>query len=556
MREADLEADVKYLTTVWDDIQIKKDQVRAPAMLYQEPELALRVIRDFTTPETKRIVIDSADVHRQMKTFIDDFIAEPKPNLEHYTKAEPIFDHFGTEAVIDTNLGRKVWLKSRRLPDHRSERGADRDRREHGALMSASATSRRPCFKHEPRGRASEVVNQLRFRNIGGLIIIDLIDMDIGGAPRQGLQARCKEALKGRQGAKHEHPEDLRARARRDDAQAHAREPGADPLRAVLALRGQAATCSRDESMVAYNILREIKQATCRASAGRKIAITVSPPRRRAAAVRRAGRKPLARALRASSVGRSRSARARADLHQEQFEIDRPRRGGGPSRSRCAGSATRLEDRRRGGGREGREGEGPQERPGQAPRPVAGTRARAQGRRRRPKRREDDSRPRRTPSCRRRIAAARRTRTPCRRRPPEGTSRDPDAEDGLAAQVPGDDRARGAPKRRPPRRPPPIPEGEEAPGRWTAAEHRSLEPSPSAGPRSPSRSAAKIRPGRSRRRARRRGVRRPSRRFRQRPIRPGRAERRAGARSPSSAPRRGAGGQRRKRLTVRSGICG
>ena len=111
-RDADLEADVRYLTTVWDDIQIRKDQVRAPAVLYSEPDLALRVIRDFANADTKRIVIDSASVHAEMAAFVERFVADPKPRIEHYQGALPIFDEFGIEEQIDTNLGRKVWLKN------------------------------------------------------------------------------------------------------------------------------------------------------------------------------------------------------------------------------------------------------------------------------------------------------------------------------------------------------------------------------------------------------------------------------------------------------------
>ena len=103
---------MRYLTTVWDEIQLKQEEVRAPAVLFSELSLPLRVIRDFANPETKRIVVDSAATYEEMKSFVQRFVADPKPRIDRYEGAEPIFDHFGIEAQIDANLGRKVWLKS------------------------------------------------------------------------------------------------------------------------------------------------------------------------------------------------------------------------------------------------------------------------------------------------------------------------------------------------------------------------------------------------------------------------------------------------------------
>jgi ribonuclease G len=175
-READLEADVRYLTKVWDEIQIRKSQVRAPAVLYSEPELPLRVIRDFASGETKRIAVDSRPAYEKMKAFIEEFVAEPRPRLELYEGADPIFDHYEVEPRIDANLGRKVWLKSGGyLIIDQSE-----------ALTAIDVNTGRYVGKYDLEETVlrtnleavKEVVYQLRFRNIGGLIIIDLIDME------------------------------------------------------------------------------------------------------------------------------------------------------------------------------------------------------------------------------------------------------------------------------------------------------------------------------------------------------------------------------------------
>ncbi len=318
VREADLAADVKYLTTVWDDIQIKKDQVRAPAMLYQEPELALRVIRDFTTPDTKRIVIDSPEVHEQMKMFVDEFLADPKPRLEHYRGADPIFDHFGTEATIDQNLGRKVWLKSGGyLIIDQSE-----------ALTAIDVNTGRYVGKHDLEETVlrtnleavREVVNQLRFRNIGGLIIIDLIDME-SAENRDKVNKLLAEVIRGDKAKTNVLKiselglvEMTRKRTRENLVQMLC-EP-------CSYCEGKGYVLS-DESMAA-KILREIRKDLPR-FAGRKIAVTVN--RRVAEQLLVSGRKSL-EALE-SELGRELEVRARADIHQEQFEVTALEEGAG-----------------------------------------------------------------------------------------------------------------------------------------------------------------------------------------------------------------------------------
>ena len=80
--EADLEADVRYLTAVWSEIQRKRQSATAPCDLYSELSLPLRVIRDFVNSKTKRIVIDDRRVFDEMNDFLTRFVADPKPRLE------------------------------------------------------------------------------------------------------------------------------------------------------------------------------------------------------------------------------------------------------------------------------------------------------------------------------------------------------------------------------------------------------------------------------------------------------------------------------------------
>jgi ribonuclease G len=111
-READIEADVRYLAAVWEEIRAAQTGARAPATLFEELSLPLRAIRDFANAKTRRIVVDDRETHEKMEAFLSRFVADPKPKLELYEGAMPLFDYEGIESRIDDNLGKKVWLKS------------------------------------------------------------------------------------------------------------------------------------------------------------------------------------------------------------------------------------------------------------------------------------------------------------------------------------------------------------------------------------------------------------------------------------------------------------
>ncbi len=193
VRDADLEADVRYLSSAWEAIQEKQEQAEAPAVLHSELSLPLRVIRDFANSETRRIVIDSGEVFATMQDFVTRFMAEPRPRIEHFRGQGPIFDHFDIESQIDANLGRKVWLKSGGyLIVDQSE-----------ALTAIDVNTGRYVGKRDLEETVlktnleavKEVVYQLRFRNIGGLIIIDLIDME-ASENREKVYRALQEALR------------------------------------------------------------------------------------------------------------------------------------------------------------------------------------------------------------------------------------------------------------------------------------------------------------------------------------------------------------------------
>jgi ribonuclease G len=310
-READIEADVAYLSAVWEEIRAAQVNARAPATLYEELSLPLRAIRDFANGRTRRIVVDDPGVHEKMEHFLDRFVADPKPRLELYDGGVPLFDQEGLEPRIDENLGKKVWLKSGGyLIVDQSE-----------ALTAIDVNTGRYVGKRDLEETVlktnleavQEVVHQLRFRNLGGLIIIDLIDME-SAENRDKVYRALQEALRSDKARTNILKiselglvEMTRKRTRENLVQQLC-EP-------CSFCEGRGYVLSAET--VAYKLLREIRKDLPRFG-GRQIAVSVSP---------RVGEMlqgPARRALAALSeqLGREIEVRTRPGLHQEQFEVE------------------------------------------------------------------------------------------------------------------------------------------------------------------------------------------------------------------------------------------
>jgi len=309
-READLEADVKYLVSAWEQIQSQREVARAPAVLYAEPSLPLRVVRDVAGSETRRIVVDNESVYEEMRGFVTRFCAEPRPRVELYKGTRPMFDHFGIEAEIEANLGRKVWLKSGGyLIIDQSE-----------ALTAIDVNTGRYVGKRDLEETVlktnleavKEVVRQLRFRNIGGLIIVDLIDMETA-ENREKVYRAFQEAL--RQDKAKTNILKISELGLVEMTRKRTRENLVQQLCEPCAhCEGRGYVLSRES--VAYKVLREIRNDLPRFG-GRRVAIAVNP--RVAELLLGAERDALADMER--QLGRAIEVRAVPGVHQEHFEL-------------------------------------------------------------------------------------------------------------------------------------------------------------------------------------------------------------------------------------------
>ena len=111
-REEDLEADIKYLSEVWEKISGSRKGARAPSVLYEEPSLPLRVLRDVAGAETERVIVDSQAAYGEIRDFVDRFVADPKPLVEHHTSPSPSLSATRSSRRSTRTSAAKVWLKS------------------------------------------------------------------------------------------------------------------------------------------------------------------------------------------------------------------------------------------------------------------------------------------------------------------------------------------------------------------------------------------------------------------------------------------------------------
>jgi ribonuclease G len=168
--------DIAYLRKIWADIRDKARVSAPPTVLYQELSLGQRVLRDFVNPETVRISVDSRENFARMSAFADEYTPAVRPLLEHYTGERPLFDLRGVEDEIQRALARRVDLKSGGyLIMDQTEAMTTIDVNTGGFVGVRNFDD--TIFKTNLEA-AVTIARQLRLRNLGGIIIVDFIDME------------------------------------------------------------------------------------------------------------------------------------------------------------------------------------------------------------------------------------------------------------------------------------------------------------------------------------------------------------------------------------------
>ena len=174
--DRELASDVEYLRKHWHDIQEQARKAPPRALLYQDLNLSMRVLRDFAHEDTGRIYVDSNETYQAMSHFARQFTPNVVPRLAHYQGARPLFDLHNVEDDIERALARRVDLKSGGyLIIDQTEALTTVDVNTGGFV--GGRTFDDTIFKTNLEA-AQAIARQLRLRNLGGIVIIDFIDMD------------------------------------------------------------------------------------------------------------------------------------------------------------------------------------------------------------------------------------------------------------------------------------------------------------------------------------------------------------------------------------------
>ncbi|MDA8168693.1 MAG: Rne/Rng family ribonuclease [Nitrospiraceae bacterium] len=188
----DLSNDLKYLMKLWDRIQTDAKEAPAPALIYKEHDIAVRTVRDYLTSDVSEVLVDDQEAYRNVKSFLRRTVPWRKINIKYYREKRPIFDLHNIEDQISKINDRFVNLPSRGyLVFDKTEAltaidvNSGRSRKEKNVEQTALATNLEA---------ADEAARQLRLRDIGGLVVIDFIDME-SSKNRREVEARLKAAL-------------------------------------------------------------------------------------------------------------------------------------------------------------------------------------------------------------------------------------------------------------------------------------------------------------------------------------------------------------------------
>jgi ribonuclease G len=174
--EEEFLADLRYLTELWEQIKRRAEKSSAPNAIHHDLDLVLRTIRDVLSAEFKSVWVDSVDQYQRIVEFLDQIQPQLVSRVRLYRRDEPIFDDFGIEPEIAKALKSKVWLKS----------GGYIVINQTEALVAIDVNTGKYVGKKNLEETvfrtnleaAKEIVRQIRLRDLGGIIVLDFIDME------------------------------------------------------------------------------------------------------------------------------------------------------------------------------------------------------------------------------------------------------------------------------------------------------------------------------------------------------------------------------------------
>ena len=309
----DIVSDLSYFHRVWTDIRQKAETSRAPAVVYQEQSLVAKLIRDLLTDDYSAIRIDNDLEYRRVLELIERIMPSLASKVKLYEKEYPIFEEYGVQAEIDRALRSKVWLKS----------GGSIVINQTEALVAIDVNTGRYVGK-KTAGRledtilktnleaVKEIVRQIRLRDLGGIIVLDFIDMEEKKNRQKVFQTVEQELRKDRAPSKAIQVSDfgLVIITRKRVKQSLERVL-TDPCPYCAG-----SSVIKSSSTICYEILAEVKKISADLD-GQSLVLRVNPDIARAL---RDEERAVFRDLK-QSLGREIAVKPDVQLHHEQFDL-------------------------------------------------------------------------------------------------------------------------------------------------------------------------------------------------------------------------------------------
>jgi len=192
--EEEFKTDLKFLSTLWSDIRAKAERTKAPALLHRDLDLVQRILRDMLSPDFKTVRVDNEVEYERSLEFVNRCQPSLVGRVKLYTRDTPMFEEFGIQAEVDKALKPKVWLKS----------GGYIVINQTEALVAIDVNTGKYVGKTNRLedtivktniDAVNEIVRQIRLRDLGGILVIDFIDMDERRNRMKVVQA-LEEALR------------------------------------------------------------------------------------------------------------------------------------------------------------------------------------------------------------------------------------------------------------------------------------------------------------------------------------------------------------------------
>jgi Rne/Rng family ribonuclease len=191
----EVRTDVEFLTRTWSEIKARSEQRKAPAMLHRDLNLVERILRDYMTNDFSAVWVDSEEEFTKVVDFMSRFQPALVNLVKLYTKEQPIFEEFGIQQEIDKGLRPKVWLKSGGyIVINHTEALVAIDVNT-GKFVGKGSNRLEDTIVRTNLEAVKEIVRQMRLRDLGGIIIIDFIDME-ERRNREKVMAALEDALR------------------------------------------------------------------------------------------------------------------------------------------------------------------------------------------------------------------------------------------------------------------------------------------------------------------------------------------------------------------------